>query len=96
MTFIFDIVPLQIWPVVTFTAILKQKMYHSCFYFPEALLNKFKHGTKPKILSKQAIWFLFEVIRYYHYKVIVICISCKILQIYLLIIINHEIFRRLN
>jgi len=74
--------PLQIWPLVTFMAILKQKMHHSYFYFPEVLQKKLKHGTNPKILSKQAIWFLFEVIRYYHYKVMVICIGCKILQIY--------------
>ena len=38
-------------------AILKQKLHHFCLYFPEALLNKFEHGTKLKILLKQANWF---------------------------------------
>ena len=35
-------------------AILKQKIHHFC---PETLLNKFKHDTKPKILSKEGIRF---------------------------------------
>jgi len=42
-------------------AILKQKMHRFCLYFPKALLNKLKHGTKTKILSIKATWFLFEV-----------------------------------
>jgi len=53
-------------------AILKQKMHHSYFYFPEALFDKLKHVTITIISLKEAIWFLFEAIRYYHYKVVVI------------------------
>ena len=35
----FDVVPLHIWPLMTFTAILKQKIYQFCLYFPEALTS---------------------------------------------------------
>ena len=51
----FDIMSLQIWPLVNFTAILKQKIHHSCFYFPEALFGKLKHVTITMISLRKVI-----------------------------------------
>jgi len=45
-------------------AILKQKMHHFSLFYPKAMRNKLKHGTRTKILSNEATWFLFKVMQY--------------------------------
>jgi len=43
----------ELLPLVTFVAILAQKIDHFCVYLLEAFITWLKHGTKIKVLFKK-------------------------------------------
>jgi len=63
--------------LVTFAAICLWITYCFCLDILEALINKLEHGTKAKVLLTETIWFLFEVDKFFHSKVMIFYISWK-------------------
>ena len=53
---------------LTFVATFAQKFNHFCLYFPEALIDVLKHGTKVKVLLSKTTGFYLKLIGHFILK----------------------------